>query len=899
MTATYPAHREATIVLRDGSTLAVRPIRADDEADLARFFTELSFESRVFRFFVAIKNADALAKQMVAVDYTTRYGLVAVAGAESRIVGHAMYVETGRQKAELALAVADKYQGRGLGTILLGQLGEAAAAAGIEVLEAIVMPENHHMLKLLRESGFPISVRSEPGEIHADLPAAISAEGLRQFEDRDRLAAVAAVSHLLAPRSVAVIGASRQPGSIGAALFHNILATGFRGTAYPVNPAATEIEGIAAHASVLDIPGDVEMAVMTVPAAAVLDVARQCAAKGVRGLVVISAGFAEIGPDGAELQRALLEICRQSGMRLVGPNCMGVMNTAEGVNLDATFAPDKPTVGRVGFLSQSGGLGIAVMARAQILGSGISSFVSVGNKADLSSNDFIQYWEQDVETDLIMLYLESFGNPRKFARIARRVSRSKPILAVKGGRSPAGNRATSSHTGALLSGSDVTVDALFQQTGVIRTDTLAELFDAALLLGSQPVPAGNRVGIITNAGGPAILCADACEANGLVVPALPAMVRAELAAFLPAAASTGNPVDMIASAGAEAYGKAIATLAACPDLDALIVIFAPPVVSKAPDVIRAIHRAARDLPRPMPVLSVFMSKQSTPRIVSAEGARVPHYPFPEEAARALSLAAHYGAWRAIPEEPVVTLEGIDRDRAAGVIATALAEGGGWMAPRGMGDLLACYGIPMVETILVDSPPAAGREAKRLGRAVALKAIVPGLLHKSDAGAVRLNLEGERAVQRAATEMAASLKESGHRIAGYEVQPIVAKGVEMLVGVVQDEHFGPVLACGAGGTATELLKDVAVRITPITPGEAGRMVRSLKTFPLLDGYRGAPRADVGALEDVLLRVSALVEAHSEVAEMDLNPLIVHPDGAVAVDARIRLEPGAPRPPLGAR
>ena len=899
VSATYPAHREATIVLRDGSTLAVQPIRPDDEADLARFFTELSFESRVFRFFVAIKNADALAKQMVAVDYATRYGLVTVAGAESRIVGHAMYVATDARKAELALAVADSYQGRGLGTILLGQLGEAAAAAGIDVLEAIVMPENHHMLKLLRESGFPITVRSEPGEIHAELPTAINADGLLQFEHRDRVAAVAAVSHLLAPRSVAVIGASRQIGSIGAVLFHNIVATGFRGVAYPVNRAATEIEGIAAHASVLDIPGDVEMAVITVPSAAVLEVARECAAKGVRGLVVISAGFAEAGSDGAELQRALLEICRQSGMRLVGPNCMGVMNTAEGVNLDATFAPDKPILGRVGFLSQSGGLGIAVMARAQVLGSGISSFVSVGNKADLSSNDFIQYWEQDRATDLIMLYLESFGNPRKFARIARRVSRSKPILAVKGGRSPAGNRATSSHTGALLSGSDVTVDALFQQTGVIRTDTLAELFDAALLLGSQPIPAGNRVGIITNAGGPAILCADACEANGLVVPALPAEVRTELAAFLPAAASTGNPVDMIASAGAEAYSKAIATLAACPELDALIVIFAPPVVTRAPEVIRAIHRAARDLPRPMPLLSVFMSKQSTPRIVNAEGARVPHYPFPEEAARALSLAAQYGAWRAIPEEPVATPDGIDRDRAAGVIATALAEGGGWMNPRGMGELLACYGIPMVETNLVDSPQAAGREAKRLGGAIALKAIAPGLLHKSDAGAVRLNLEGERAVQRAAADMAARLKESGHQVAGYEVQPIVAKGVEMLVGVVQDQHFGPVLACGAGGAATELLKDVAVRITPITPGEAGRMVRALKTFPLLDGYRGAPRADVGALEDVLMRASALVEAHSEVAEMDLNPLIVHPAGAIAVDARIRLEVGAPRPPLSAR
>ena len=856
-------------------------------------------ESRVFRFFAAISNADALAKQLVDVDYTTRYGILAVAGAERRLVGHAMYVATEPRKAELALAVADAYQGRGLGTILLGQLGEAAAAAGIEVMEAIVKPENHHMLKLLRESGFPMSVRSEPGEIHAELPTAISAQGLSLFEDRERIAAVAAVSHLLAPRSIATVGASRQPGSIGAELLHNVVANGFRGAVYPVNPAAKELEGLAAYASVLDIPGDVEMAVITVPAAAVLGAARECAAKGVRALVVISAGFAEIGPEGADLQRELLELCRQAGMRLVGPNCMGVINTAEGVSLDATFAPDKPMRGRLGFLSQSGGLGIAVMARAQTLGSGISSFVSVGNKADLSGNDFIQYWEADAATEVIMLYLESFGNPRKFARIARRVSRSKPILAVKGGRSPAGSRATSSHTGALLSASDVTVDALFQQTGVIRTDTLAELFNAALLLGSQPLPAGNRVAILTNAGGPAILCADACEANGLVVPALPGTVRAELAAFLPAAASTGNPVDMIASAGPEDYRRAIATLAGCPDVDALIVIFTPPLVSKAPEVIRAIQRGARDLSRPIPVLGVFLSKQSAPRIVSSQGVRVPHYPFPEDAARALSLAARYSAWLAIPEEPPTTLDGIDRDRAAGVIATALTGGGGWMTSSGIGDLLACYGIPMIETRLADSPATAGREAKSLGGPVALKAIVPGLLHKSDAGAVRLNLDGEPAVMRAAAEMSASLEHSGHRVAGYEVQPIAPKGVEMLVGVVQDQHFGPVLACGAGGTATELLKDVAVRITPITQGEASRMVRSLKTFPLLDGYRGAAPTDVAALENVLLRVSALVEAHPEVVEMDLNPLIVHPQGVVAVDARIRLEAGPPRPPLGAR
>ena len=893
----YPADRASTIVLRDGSTLSVRPIKLEDEASLAQFFIALSMESRILRFFAPVANADASAKRMVNVDYKSQYGLVAL-GPHGQIVAHAMYVEIEPRKAELALAVADAYHGRGLGTILLGQLAEIAAASGIDVLEAIVMPENHTMLSMLRESGFPIHGRSEPGQIHAELPTALTPEGLSHFEDRDRLAAVAAVGHMLAPRSVAVIGASRHRGGIGAELLHNLVSTGFKGSVYPVNPAATMIEDLPAFASVLDIPGVVELAVITVPAAAVLDVARQCAAKGVRGLVVISAGFGEAGPDGADLQRQLVDECRRAGMRLVGPNCMGVINTAPDVSLNATFAPDKPVRGRVGFLSQSGGLGIAMMARAQALGSGISSFVSVGNKADLSGNDFIQYWESDGATDLIMLYLESFGNPRKFARIARRVSRSKPILAVKGGRTPAGNRATSSHTGALLAASDITVDALFRQAGVIRTDTLSELFDAALLLGSQPLPGGNRVAILTNAGGPAILCADACEANGLIVPKLPDGVCAALAAFLPAAGSTTNPVDMLAAATGEDYSRAIATLAACPDIDALIVIFTPPLVTRAADVVRAIQGAAREMSRRIPLLSVFMSKQTGPRVISSEGVGVPYYTFPEEAARALSVAARYGAWRAIPEEPLATLEGIDRDRATAVIAAALAGDSGWLPPATVMDLLSCYRIPVVDTRLAGSPREAGREASRLESPVALKAIVPGLLHKSDEGAVALGLTGARAVEHAATEMAARFEKSGRLVTGYQVQPIVAPGVEMLVGVVQDQHFGPVLACGAGGTATELLKDVAVSITPITRGEASRMVRSLKTFPRLDGYRGAPKADVGALEDVLLRVSALVEAHPEIAEMDLNPLIVHEAGAVVVDARIRLVRAVSRQALGA-
>src|SRR5690348_17982215 len=365
LTAVYPSHREATIVLRDGSTLSVRPIRPEDAPELSRFFTSLSLESRVFRFFAAVANADASVKRMVDVDYTTRYGIVAVAGARDEIVGHAMYVAIDPTKAELALAVADAYQGRGLGTILLGQLAEAASAAGIQVLEAVVRPENHRMLDVLRTSGFPVRSRSEPGEVHAEFPTALTPEALNLFEDRDRIAAVAAVKHLLSPRSLAVVGASHKRGSIGAELFHNIISTGFHGPVYPINPTTPEIEGIRAYPSVAEAPADIELAVIAVPAAAVVAVARECAAKGVRGLVVISAGFAETGPDGKAMQAELVDLCLQAGMRLVGPNCMGVINTSPEVSLDATFAPDKPVKGSIGFLSQSGGLGIAVMARTQ------------------------------------------------------------------------------------------------------------------------------------------------------------------------------------------------------------------------------------------------------------------------------------------------------------------------------------------------------------------------------------------------------------------------------------------------------------------------------------------------------------------------------------------------------
>jgi acetate---CoA ligase (ADP-forming) len=896
--ATYPRHREADVALRDGSTMHVRPVRPEDEPALAAFLKALSDQSRYLRFFTGAVNIDEHAHRAADVDYRDRYGLVATVGGRT-VVAHAVWLRTGADRAEVAFSVADAYQGRGVGTILLGHLAESAAEIGISTFEARVLPENNRMIEVFRESGFPIHSRSELGDVLVDFPTSLTAEALERFERREEVAAVAAMQHFLSPRSVAVIGASRSRGTIGGEVFHNLLSFEFNGPVYPVNPKAEVVQAVPAVASVQDLPGPVDLAVIVVPAALVIEAARECGEKGVRALVVISSGFAEVGQEGRGQQRALLAVCREFGMRLIGPNCMGIMNVAPDVRLNATFAPTVPPHGRVGFLSQSGALGLAVIDYARSLGLGLSSFVSVGNKADISGNDLLQYWEQDEDTDVILLYLESFGNPRKFARITRRVGRTKPIVAVKSGRSAAGARATSSHTGALLAASDVTVDALFRQAGVIRTDTLAELFDVASLLANQPPPAGERVGIVTNAGGLGILCADACEGHGLRVPALPPEAQRRLAGFLPPEASLGNPVDMIASASAQDYGRAIEVVADHGGVDAIVVIFVPPLVTRAQDVARSIKQAVAGLGGRLPILSVFMSTQGVPEELRGEGVSIPSYSFPEGAAAALARAVGYGMWRSSPEGHLPSYEDTQADAAADVIKEALDRGPGWLGPGEVARLLSAYRLPFAEWKLVQTPRQAGRAAGELGGPIAIKAVSPTLVHKTEAGAVRLGLVGPTRVQRAADEMAAAVGQAGHHLQGFLVQRMVSAGAEMLVGMVHDPSFGPVIACGAGGTAVELLKDVAVRITPLTDREAAEMVRSLKTYPLLDGYRGAAKADVPALEEILLRVSAMVEAHPEIAEMDLNPVMVSAEGAAIVDARIRVEMAQPTPPLAAR
>lgn len=898
-TPTFPTDRQADVVLRDGSTATIRPVRPDDEASLLRFFHSLSPESRYLRFFSGAVNFENVVHAATHLDYRDRYGLIATVGVDASTVANAMYIKTAPGRAEVAFAVSDAHHGHGLGSLMLGQLAELAEHAGISVFEAMVLPENHAMIDVFRQSGFSVRTTVEPGQILIEFPTSLTPEAIERFDRREEVAAVNAMRIFFEPRSVAVIGAARKRGTIGGELFHNLLSSGFPGPVYPVNREAAVVQSVPAYRSVSDIPGPIDVAIIAVPAAAVLDVARECVAKQVGGLVVISAGFGEAGPDGKERERQLLEVCRAGGIRLIGPNCMGLINTSSNGPFNATFGPEMPPAGAVGFFSQSGALGLAVIDYARTLGLGISTFVSVGNKADISGNDLISYWNDDPKTKLILMYLESFGNPRRFAKLARRVAAVKPIIAVKSGRSPAGARATSSHTGALVAAADSTVDALFGQAGVIRTDTLSELFDVATLLANQPLPTGGRVGIVTNAGGPGILCADACESASLEVPVLGDAAQQALAKLLPPAASTRNPVDMLAGASAEDYRRAIRILSEAPEVDAIIVIFIPPLVTHAEDVALAIRTATRELARPIPLLTVFMSSHGIPAELRRADVRIPSYAFPEDAARALSHAVHYSDWRSRPRGEVPNFADVRHDEAAALLAEALRQGAHWLAPDEVFRLLSHYGIPVLEWRMTGSAVEAGDASIELAGPVAIKAIAPGLIHKTDAGGVRLNLVPGPAVVAAATEMRDAVARAGFATQGFLVERMAPEGVEMLVGMVNDRLFGPIVVAGAGGTTAELLQDVSIRIVPLTDQDARDMIRSLRTFPLLDGYRGRPRDNVHSLEDVVLRTAAMVEAHPEIAELDLNPVVATPDRSVVVDARVRVEAAPRRPPLGAR
>jgi acetate---CoA ligase (ADP-forming) len=888
---------KSDVVLKDGSTVTIRPAGAKDRPLLSNFLGSLSEESLVLRFFTGgFDKKGAVEKLLPSSDC---FSLIAFR--ETNIVGQAAYYVEKGNRAEVSVIVADKYQGKGLGTILVGQLAQFANAKGIETFEAMVMPENAKMLDVFKTLGFKAELKAQQGSIGVTFSTSLDPSVIERFERRDAIASESALGNFLKPKSIAVIGASRDPSSIGGELLHNILEAGFNGPVYPVNDKADVVQSVIAYRSVMDCPGPVDVAIIAVPARVVSAVAKECVQKGVKGIVVVSSGFSEIGKEGAELQDELVEICRESGMRLIGPNCMGIANTDPDVRMNAQFSPLNPRHGRTGFLSQSGALGIAVIDHANNLGLGLSSFISVGNKADISGNDLIQYWENDSNTDVILLYLESFGNPRKFARITRRATKKKPIIVVKGGRSAAGFRATQSHTGALLAVSDVTVDALFKQSGVIRVDTIAEMFDAAALLESQPVPKGQNVAIVTNAGGAGILATDTCEALGLNIPELSSATQDILRGFLPPEASVRNPVDMIASASAEQYARAIETVAKDPNIDAMIVIFIPPTEVRPEDVAHSILSTTRSMKRRTPLVTTFMASHGVPSILTEDQTRIPSYPFPETAAKALAYGVEYGKWLQSPEGNIAAFSDVRKGEALTIVAKAMGKGGGWLSAEETRALFDAYKIPQVKILYATSPEQVQAMSLQLGTKVALKGIASGLVHKSDAGAVKLNVEPGEVAKREAIEMKARVSAAGFELTGYLIEPMVSGGVEMIVGVTHDPVFGSVLVCGAGGVMVELLKDISVRVTPVTDRDADEMIRTLKTFPLLNGYRGGAIHDVESLKEVILRVGSLVEDIPEIAELDINPLMVLESGkgSVAVDVRVRVGEASPPLPLGAK
>ncbi|TMQ58231.1 MAG: CoA-binding protein [Candidatus Eisenbacteria bacterium] len=705
---------------------------------------------------------------------------------------------------------------------------------------------------------------------------------------------------LLRPRSIAVIGASRRRDSIGGAILRNLIDQGFQGPVYPINPNAPFVQSIPAYPSVASVPGEVDLAIIVIPADQVMEAARSCGEKGVRALIVISAGFKETGEEGQKREHALVEVARRYGMRLVGPNCLGIVNTDPNVSMNATFAPVSPPAGRVAFSSQSGALGLAILDYARRLNLGISQFVSVGNKAEVSGNDLIEFWEDDPGTDLILLYLESFGNPRKFTQLARRVARTKPIIAVKSGRTPGGSRAATSHTGALA-GSDAAVNALFRQSGVIRTDTIEELFDTAMLLGSQPVPTGPGVAILTNAGGPGIMAADACESAGLTLAKLEQKTVKALKEFLPPAASVRNPVDMIASADAPSYQRALGLLVTDKNVNAVIVIFVPPLVTGAQEVAGAI--LAGSAGSKVPVLSCFMGSHGVPESLrSLQEGHIPSYAFPEAAARTLARAVSYGVWRKKPPGSVPTIPDLNSDRARETVAKALegAKAGEsrWMTSDQVEELLRAYGIRTSGARTATNRGEAAMVARSIGFPVAMKVRSPEILHKTDVQGVRLDLKTDEEAARAFDEIRTALARSNPsaRFQGVTVERMIVGGVETIVGMTRDPLFGPVVIFGLGGVAVELLHDVSLRVAPLTDRDAEEMLREIRGFPILDGYRSTPKSNVSSLLDLIHRVSRLASDQEEVAELDLNPVVVFPGEApcVAVDARVRLQAAAGAP-----
>ncbi|HSE72556.1 MAG TPA: GNAT family N-acetyltransferase [Nocardioidaceae bacterium] len=869
----YPKHWEADVLLRDGHVAHLRPITPDDRDLLIEFYGQVSAESKYMRFFAPMPRlSERDVQRFTHVDHQDRVAFVLTVANKMIAVGRFDRLDHGSNEAEVAFLVQDAHQGRGIAQLLLEHLAQAGRERGVEKFVAEVLPENSRMIQIFRDAGYQVAGGFEDGVMRLEFPIDSTDTSINVMLSREHRAEAASIERFFNARSVAIIGASRRQDTIGQTLVRNMVLGDYAGRIYVVNPAAEAVAGMPAYASVADIPDTVDVAVVAVPADAVQDVVLDCAAKGVHGMIVISSGFAETGEEGRVRQRKLVGLARSYGLRLIGPNCLGVINTSADISLNASLSPLMPPRGRAGFFCQSGALGVAILEKVARRGLGLSTFVSAGNRADVSGNDLLQYWEEDENTEVVLLYLESIGNPRKFSRVARRVSRRKPVIAVRSGRTTQG--VPMGHAVRSIMAPRAAVDAMFRQAGVIQVNNLDEMFDVAQLVAHQPLPKGPRVAVVGNSDAIGLLAADAAAAEGLQVR---------------------EPVALGPEATAEDFEDALDAAIDDPDVDSVVAVFIPPLNTTGEEVANVLAAVGEQSDKPL--VSTFLATEGVPELLrvpdvagnTAGRGSVPSYPAPEAAVRALARVVEYAAWLQRPEGEIVAPEEVDERRARRTVTEILmgTPEGRDLSFEELRELLDAYGIDLWQRIEVASEDAAVAAGEKLGWNVVLKATADHLRQRPDLAHVWRNIDTEAEMRDAWQTMHKVIDEPDR--AGFIVQKVATPGVPVSIGGMEDPLFGPVVSFGVSGAATELLGDRAYRIPPMHSGEAAEMVREIKAAPLLFGYRGSEVVDIDAIEHLLLRLAQLKNDLPQVRSLELNLVLAGAHGATVLNAFGRVEP----------
>lgn len=866
-----PRHWESDVILRDGSPAHIRPIRADDADLLVDFYARVSDESKYYRFFSPMPRlSDRDVARFTQVDHVSRVALVLVLQGRMIAVGRFDVVRDG--EAEVAFLVEDAHQGRGIAQLLLEHLAQAARERDLDRFVAEVLPDNRRMIQIFREAGYRVASGYEDGVLALEFPIDPTDTAIGIMQGREHRAESASIHRFFNPASVAIIGASRRQDTIGQALVRNLVNGDFTGRVYVVNPSAAAVSGMPAYKTVSDIPGDVDVAIVAVPAEAVQDVVLDCAAKGVHGLVVISSGFAETGEEGRHRQRRLVGLSRSYGLRLIGPNALGIINTDPGVSINASLSGLMPPRGRAGFFCQSGALGSAILEKVNNRGLGLSTFVSAGNRADVSGNDLLQYWEEDESTEVVMMYLESIGNPRKFSRIARRVSLRKPIIAVRSGRTTQG--VPMGHAVRKIQAPPQAVDAMFRQAGVIQVDTLEDMFDVAQLVAHQPLPRGRRVAIVGNSDALGLLAADAAAAVGLVV---------------------NKAVALDAEPSAEDFEDALDDAIDDPDIDAVVAVYIPPLNVSGEDIANVLAAVGEQSDKPL--VSTFLGAEGVPELLrvpdvagsTAGRGSVPSYPAVESAVRALARVVDYAVWLRTPDGPPREPDPTDGDRAKQLVARLLAEhpDGVDLDQAELTELLACYGIELWSTFTVSSLREAQAAGRRLGWDVVLKATAEHLRERPDLAHVWRNVDTTGEMRDAWNTLREVVGPPEQ--AGFVVQKNARAGVPVAIRSMEDPLFGPVVSFGISGPIIELLADRSYRIPPLSDRDAASMVREVKSSPMLFGYRGSEVVDVNEVERLIRQVAQLQNDLPHVSSLDLSLVLAGAGGAAVLGAGARVDP----------